>query len=522
MVKSEKIKENQIYTYKELCQLFDEPLKNSDSKVAQLKEWRRYFRWSNPTRQKYKIEEIYDAPLEKQDNRKNNGGNCTSKYLALDDFIMEFMEEKQNIVCTMSGLLVGAGMLSEEYIINRWEHWKYKDSDFSKGVVNHVFWKMESVVNAGKSSLARLEKEGYLSVVKRIVLISPFNEKITLAERKSQTVEEIKACVKKDMDLQPNDLFKQDIRKKYEAEVIERIEAELNVQVKYYYRVYDISITDKVYFRKTAEDRKTLTRKFVKAICLSMLKINFRKGFYWREDKVIQTVRLMNRLFQHMTDDNWDEYFMESPESKLNEADAIFWLLYCEPYQNWRLERDRKAALEAEGQEESMEHNDEKAKLLVQALEQAEREAFQKQGRLRMVEHFGEEQTQEFESIIPNLDWGKVFKENDEQRAYLQYAEHFLNIYYETINKMFYMPDSIREKRSIIENVMNDAIQHYKEINAEKAYSWLEDLEPTWKMKDLNILCIRYEFDPKSRKFVEVKQNDLINQEDFYGKTNDT
>ena len=63
-----------IYKYKELCVLFNEQPKTSDSKKAQLKRWRRFFNWENPTTHTYKIIEIYDEPKEIEDGRKNNGG----------------------------------------------------------------------------------------------------------------------------------------------------------------------------------------------------------------------------------------------------------------------------------------------------------------------------------------------------------------------------------------------------------------------------------------------------------------
>lgn len=51
----------------------DKP-RTGNSKKAQLKEWRRYFDWENPTKQIYRITEVYDIPKEKEDLRKNNGG----------------------------------------------------------------------------------------------------------------------------------------------------------------------------------------------------------------------------------------------------------------------------------------------------------------------------------------------------------------------------------------------------------------------------------------------------------------
>lgn len=70
-----KIRVGETYKYKELCEILkDEPKTGTNSRKAQFREWERYFKWSNPTKQKFLIEEIYDVPKDKIDGRKNNGG----------------------------------------------------------------------------------------------------------------------------------------------------------------------------------------------------------------------------------------------------------------------------------------------------------------------------------------------------------------------------------------------------------------------------------------------------------------
>lgn len=68
------ISSGSVYKYKELCAAFDEDVKTGGAKVNQLNRWRRYFNWENPTKQTYKITEIYDNPITIEDGRKNNGG----------------------------------------------------------------------------------------------------------------------------------------------------------------------------------------------------------------------------------------------------------------------------------------------------------------------------------------------------------------------------------------------------------------------------------------------------------------
>lgn len=64
-----------IYKYKTLCNIMGEDVKTSNSKTYQLKRWKGYFDWINPTKQTYKITEIYDSPIIIEDGRKNNGGS---------------------------------------------------------------------------------------------------------------------------------------------------------------------------------------------------------------------------------------------------------------------------------------------------------------------------------------------------------------------------------------------------------------------------------------------------------------
>ena len=69
---NEKIKElyvgQEFKNYKVLCEFMEEKPKKSNSKLAQLKEWERYFSFER-IGQKITITEIYDIPKDKIDNR---------------------------------------------------------------------------------------------------------------------------------------------------------------------------------------------------------------------------------------------------------------------------------------------------------------------------------------------------------------------------------------------------------------------------------------------------------------------
>lgn len=74
-----KLELHKTYRYAELCELFDEKIsKGMKSKRSQLKEWHRYFNWTNPTSWDYYITEIYSEPKEKEPH--GNKGKRTTRY----------------------------------------------------------------------------------------------------------------------------------------------------------------------------------------------------------------------------------------------------------------------------------------------------------------------------------------------------------------------------------------------------------------------------------------------------------
>ena len=493
LVKTEQLTVGRIYTYKELCQLFEEDEKTSDSRAAQKKEWARYFRWSNPTSRKYQIEEIYEVPREKQDGRKNNGGNCTSKYLSLDDKIMSCMNKKHHTRCTISSLLVVAGLLSAEYIVNRRNHKSIEDAGFSKSVINHVYWKMENVLNAGKSSLERLRRDGYLRITPRIVLVGKKGVRTYLSEARTQMVEEIRVRVRNEMMLKQKELYKADKRKEYEGKVIECIETELNEKVRYYYRIYEITRTDKEYSYKSVEDIRGLTRRFVKTICMSMLEIKFRNGFFAREDIRIQTARLVSRQFQHMSEDNWDEYFPEQISENWSKEEELFFWAYYYPYKEWLAkEKRKKSESQKQNDAEECREDVEALKQLMAQLDAEERQESEEQQeakeqyRQRAVDELGEKKTQVAERIIPNLDWKRVIESESYNVPYMKYIRYLLDSYDNAVYMVYYVKKK-EEKEHIVERMMNGAIQDYKHRHEKDNYSWLKDLDMPWTAAGLEI-----------------------------------
>lgn len=76
--------------YKELCAYLGEEPKKANSKVAQIKEWERYFSFRKEG-QKIIITEVFDTPQEKIDNR---GGNNNKNVKPMMDYLMAEFDTK--------------------------------------------------------------------------------------------------------------------------------------------------------------------------------------------------------------------------------------------------------------------------------------------------------------------------------------------------------------------------------------------------------------------------------------------
>lgn len=332
MVEVTKIEVGKIYKYGELCEAFGEDRKSSNSKKAQLKEWERFFRWQKITAQKYRIEEIYDIPKEKTDGRKSNGGNSTSKYLAMDDCIMKLLQRENEMEVTIAVLLSNIGLLLPEY--NRYKRNPrfFVDQGYSEGVVNNLFWKMAVVERAAKSSIGRLKKEGYLSCRIETVLIRTDNSSDILTYVEIDAEKKMKEQIMREMSIQDADLYKKDKKREFD----ERYKAGLcelfGDDASYIFQRYCLERKEKEYTSKSSNGIDGLTRKFVEEICIHMLNLDYN-GFYQKENTQRQVVSLLEQLFIHMDAENWNRYKDEDFET---ERENLFFSQFYMIQGSWR------------------------------------------------------------------------------------------------------------------------------------------------------------------------------------------
>ena len=380
-----------IYTYDELCALFGEEKKTSNSRDSQKKIWSCFFRWANPTKQKYLIEEIFETPKSKIDGRRNNGGNNTSQYIALDDLLVEYFEDTHHEKCTIPQLAVKIGILSEEYELCRKNKLRFcAENHFSIDLLEELLCSIQScVLSALKSSLNRLCKGSYLSVSSYTVLALANGSKKVLSSEDSQIVSQFDNTVLNEMGISKQDSFKECYAKKYQQKMNVKLSEYFACKTAYYYTEYEIFRNDKMYSTKSDESLHRLSRKFVITIGIAMLRYICRyerkltEDGYDQTDSIREIIKLIERFFVFILPDSWDEYWNKG-EFNDEKKELLFWSQYClvKAFDNTEVKTKK---------ENTSEQKTDYRKIALETL--------------------CVEEVEEIERILPNIDWTRIYED---------------------------------------------------------------------------------------------------------------
>lgn len=333
MVDISKIEVGKTYKYGELCEKFGEARVSSNSKKAQLKEWERFFKWTNITTQKYQIEEVYNFPKEKTDGRRNNGGNSTSKYLAMDDCIMNYLQKRRDVEVTIGTLLEDIGLLIKDYHCYKRKNEFFIDQGFSEGVVNNVFWKMQFIERNAKAAIDRLKKENYLNCEVDTILVNRDRSSVVLDDDGIQKEKALKQQIMTEMGIHNFDLYKKEKRKDFDPKYQAGLKELFGDEADYVFQRFHLILNDKkTYTSKSSSGRDGLTRRFVKEICMYIMSLDY-KGFYLKENTQRQVINLLEQLFVHMNAENWNRY--EEEDFKTNK-ELVFMVTYYQMQGGWR------------------------------------------------------------------------------------------------------------------------------------------------------------------------------------------
>lgn len=101
-----------VKNYKQLCQILEQPVKFNNSKLAQLKEFTRYFSYEKQG-QKIIITEIFDNPKAKQDGRFKGNRSIFTDDIAY--VLLEYIHKTNKHTFTLNELYSLLGFVNERY-----------------------------------------------------------------------------------------------------------------------------------------------------------------------------------------------------------------------------------------------------------------------------------------------------------------------------------------------------------------------------------------------------------------------
>ena len=190
-----------VKNYKEMCKLLNQEEKTGNSKKAQEKEWKRYFKWEKQG-QKYIIEEIYENPLPVQDKRKNGNHNIYMQYIEV--LLLSFLSQKKGYTYTLTQKRwwKELGMVNKKYGLNteqekeRLKKINYSITDFEiNSFYGRTHRKLTDIFTGALKSLRNrrlidFSKETIMVDADGIYMLSDDNDKCNILEAEREVLQE--------------------------------------------------------------------------------------------------------------------------------------------------------------------------------------------------------------------------------------------------------------------------------------------------------------------------------------------
>jgi hypothetical protein len=250
-----------IKNYKELCTLLNWKVSSNNSKKAQLKELERYVKYHKEGN-KYIIDEIFQEPNEKQDNRKNNKGK-SAEYI--DDLELRLLGEfltkgkGNNLTIGKSVLLRDTGLVNSNYSYCKKRQEKLATYlDIDKETIYDYYNSVDSmVINNLERALKNLSNEKILDLDTTTIICK--NKLITLEYKHETYIDEFDEEIERITPVANTDIVYEEVTQE-EHDIILKAEGDILKQMKFK-KVTDLFATGKIkeyYDRCYFEIRKVL------------------------------------------------------------------------------------------------------------------------------------------------------------------------------------------------------------------------------------------------------------------------
>ena len=253
-----KLEIGEAYSYKELCELLNQPVYGGTQKKAQLKEFERYFAFERAKR-KLIITDIYEVPLSKETRN--------SIYVQYIEKILLFYLSQQTgfkLIVTPKDLWEILGMVNSDYrkYENNYEDLCYLDVDMKPSDIEHFYGRIgQNLPKILDSALESLRKR-CLIMYEHQYMIKKSDKPYKLANSKEKSY--ILECKKQALEQMELYSEQQVILKKRTKEYFEKINSNLRrYGYERAYKVYEIIYTKKYIQREINKEKKQLNEEII-------------------------------------------------------------------------------------------------------------------------------------------------------------------------------------------------------------------------------------------------------------------
>lgn len=274
-----------------MCSLLNWNISAGDSKKAQLKELECYFIYHKEGN-KFIIDEIYDAPKEKQDNRKNNKGKSADY---IEDIELRLLGElltkgkENNLTIGKSVLLRDVGLVNSNYSYCKKRQEKLANYlDIDKETIYDYYNSVDSmVVNNLERALKNLSNEKIIDLDTTTIICK--NKLITIEYKHETYVDEFDEEIERIIPVANADIIYEEVTLE-EHDIILRVEGEILDKMKVK-RLTDLFATGRI---------KEYYNECYKQIRKELHDFNF----YFKAYKITYNYdRIVNKLNEYGYDD---------------------------------------------------------------------------------------------------------------------------------------------------------------------------------------------------------------------------
>ncbi|MDI9475562.1 MAG: hypothetical protein QM295_01855 [Bacillota bacterium] len=259
-----RLKEGQVIkNYKELCKILGLKVKAGNSKIAQMKELERYYKFS---KHGYKliVDEVYAETKLKKDARGNNGKHFMKYDNLMDNILINLLlKNNGHIQQTFAKIMKMLKIFSIGYEnLNKSGYTTFTEVNkiSSPGLTLTYQQKLYNIVEkCMETALRRLKRQGIIEYSKEINILNTDFSRYFADATTIKTLKQTEKKIYKEMGITHQDRIITAINRKFKNKVS-------NVLGIYtYYNVYNFSLIDKEQ-TQVEEDKDELIKRLIKSV----------------------------------------------------------------------------------------------------------------------------------------------------------------------------------------------------------------------------------------------------------------